>query len=58
MSKAFEKVLECEGVSITPQTFPLYDYKDKVVKGDKYYVDKAISLGAKKPKSPKKKASE
>ena len=40
---------------ITPQTFSCVDWKGKEVSGIKYYVDKAIKLGATKPK-PKKKA--
>ena len=41
---------------ITPQTFKYYTFTDvKVISGDKYYVDKAVSLGAVKPKKVKKK---
>jgi len=41
---------------ITPQTFKHYSFVNaKIISGDKYYIDKAVKLGAKKPK-PKKKA--
>ncbi len=41
---------------ITPQTFKHYTFADaKVISGDKYYIDKAVSLGATKPKKTKKK---
>jgi len=36
---------------ITPQTFKYYSFVNvKIISGDKYYVDKAASLGAIKPK--------
>lgn len=46
-----------EGVitEITPQTFKYYSFSDaKIVSGEKYYIDKAVGLGA-KPKTKKKK---
>ena len=48
-----------EGVitDITPQTFKHYTFAGaKVISGDKYYVDKAVGLGAIKQKKAKKKA--
>jgi len=39
---------------VTPQTFSCIDWKGKEVSGIKYYVDKAVSLGATKPKRKKK----
>jgi hypothetical protein len=47
-----------EGVitDITPQTFKHYTFAGaKVISGDKYYIDKAVGLGAIKPKKAKKK---
>lgn len=47
-----------EGVitDITPQTFKHYSFTNaKIISGDKYYIDKASSLGATKPKTKKKK---
>ena len=47
-----------EGVitDITPQTFKHYTFAGaKVISGDKYYIDKAVSLGA-TYEAPKKKA--
>jgi len=42
---------------ITPQTFKYYTFADaRVISGDKYYIDKAVSLGAEKPKKKAKKA--
>ena len=40
---------------VTPQTFSCIDWHGKEVTGLKYYVDKAVKLGAKKPKPKKKK---
>ena len=41
---------------ITPQTFKYYTFADaRVISGDKYYIDKAVSLGA-TYEAPKKKA--
>ena len=41
---------------ITPQTFKHYTFTGvKVISGDKYYIDKAVSLGAVKQKKAKKK---
>ena len=44
-------------ISVTPQTFKHHKFAGaKVISGDKYYIDKAVSLGAIKPKAkPKKK---
>ena len=39
---------------VTPQTFSCIDWNGKEVIGIKYYVDKAVSLGATKPKRKKK----
>jgi hypothetical protein len=39
---------------VTPQTFHCIDWNDKEVTGLKYYVDKAVTLGATKPKRKKK----
>jgi len=39
---------------VTPQTFSCIDWNGKEVTGIKYYVDKAVSLGATKPKRKKK----
>lgn len=41
---------------VTPQTFSCIDWIGKEVSGIKYYVDKAVKLGAKKPKPKKKKS--
>tara|TARA_R110000796_G_scaffold35998_1_gene92207 strand:- start:136 stop:303 length:168 start_codon:yes stop_codon:yes gene_type:complete len=49
--------VDIDGVvtDITPQTFRYYTFGNaKVISGEKYYIDKAVSLGAIKPK-PKKK---
>jgi len=46
-----------EGVitDITPQTFKHYTFADaRVISGDKYYIDKAVGLGAIKPKKKSK----
>ena len=51
-------VIEYRGVitDITPQTFKYYTFADaRVISGDKYYIDKAVSLGAEKPKKKAKK---
>jgi hypothetical protein len=40
---------------ITPQTFSCIDWIGKEVTGLKYYVDKAVKLGATKPKPKSKK---
>jgi hypothetical protein len=41
---------------ITPQTFKHHSFVGaKVISGDKYYIDKAVTLGAVKPKKAKKK---
>jgi len=41
---------------ITPQTFKHYSFVNvKIISGDKYYIGKALKLGALKPK-PKAKA--
>lgn len=50
-----------EGVitDITPQTFKHYSFTNaKIISGDKYYIDKASSLGATKPKTKKKKVED
>ena len=42
-----------EGVitDITPQTFKHYSFTNaKIISGDKYYITKAVGLGAEKPK--------
>lgn len=40
---------------ITPQTFKYYSFTNaKIISGDKYYIDKAVTLGAIKPKRKKK----
>lgn len=40
---------------ITPQTFKYYNFEGaSIISGDKYFVDKAVSLGAVKPKRKKK----
>ena len=50
--------VDIDGVitDITPQTFKHYTFANvKVISGDKYYVDKAVTLGAEKPKRKKPK---
>ena len=43
---------------VTPRSFRyITTWSDKEVSGIKYYVDKAVQLGAKKPKPKKKKES-
>ena len=43
--------------NVIPQNFKHYTFTGaKVISGDKYYIDKAVSLGAVKPKKAKKKA--
>lgn len=45
-----------EEVEATPYMFSKIDFKDsEIVSGDKYYIDKAVALGAKKPKAKSKK---
>jgi hypothetical protein len=47
-----------EGVitDITPQTFKYHAFAGaKVISGDKYYIDKAVKLGATNQKKAKKK---
>jgi len=42
---------------VTPRTFKyIKSWSDYEVSGIKYYVDKAVELGAKKPKPKKKKS--
>lgn len=54
-------VLKCrlssgEELNVTPGMFSLVKFKDStVISGDKYYIDKAVSLGAIAPPKPKKK---
>ncbi len=50
--------VEIEGLitDITPQAFKYYNLNGaKVISGDKYYIDKAVTLGAIKPKKKKPK---
>ena len=42
-------------VLVTPQTFHIVNWEGQTVKGLKYYVDKAIKLGAVAEESPKPK---
>ena len=42
-------------IDITPQSFKYHDFKDvDIISGDKYYIEKAVTLGAIKPKAKKK----
>lgn len=54
--------VDIDGVitDITPQTFKHYSFVNaKIISGEKYYIGKAVSLGAKpKTKTKKKKAEE
>ena len=50
--------VELKGVitNVTPKTFKYLALDGaKVISGDKYYIDKAVSLGAIAPPKPKKK---
>ena len=49
--------VDIEGVitDITPQTFKYFNLKgSKVISGEKYYIDKALALGAIKEDEPEK----
>jgi hypothetical protein len=49
--------VDIDGVvtDITPQTFKHHAFANaKVISGEKYYIDKAVSLGAIKAKAKKK----
>lgn len=49
--------VDIDGVvtDIIPQTFKYYSFANaKIISGDKYYIDKAVTLGAIKPKRKKK----
>jgi len=53
--------VDIDGViaDMTPQTFKYYSFVNaKIISGDKYYIDKAVSLGATKPKPKRKKKAE
>ncbi len=40
---------------ITPQTFKYYSFSGaKIISGEKYYIGKAVKLGAVKPKQKRK----
>ena len=50
--------VDIDGVvtDITPQTFRYYTFANvKVISGEKYYIDKAVGLGATRAKTKKKK---
>jgi hypothetical protein len=41
--------------NVTPQTFKYIKFSGaQILSGDKYYIDKAVSLGAIKPKAKRK----
>lgn len=53
--------VELKGVitDVTPQTFKYYDFSGaKVISGEKYYIAKAVGLGAIKPKTKSKAKAE
>ena len=53
--------VDIDGVitDMTPQTFKHYSFVNaKIISGDKYYIDKAVLLGATKPKPKRKKKAE
>mgnify|MGYP003121371901 CR=1 FL=1 len=53
--------VDIDGVitDITPQTFRFYSFVDaKIISGDKYYVDKAVKLGAKPKRKPRAKKAD
>ena len=42
-------------IDVTPQSFKYHDFKGAdIISGDKYYIEKAVTLGAIKPKAKKK----
>ena len=50
-----DKEQNSDSLLVTPYSFSkVLDWTDKVVTGDKYYVDKAVSLGAKRQAKTKK----
>ena len=50
-----DKEQNSDSLLVTPYSFgKVLDWTDKVVTGDKYYVDKAVSLGAKRQAKTKK----
>lgn len=58
-----EESADFDGVCITPQSFKMVDWSGKTVTGLKYYVDKAVEMGATalevdKPKRTRKKAAD
>jgi len=57
---SFSKAEVSSGVLlVTPRSFKyVKEWQDTEVSGIKYYVDKAVKLGAKKPKPKKKKVEE
>ena len=58
IKETFSKAeLSSDSLLVTPRSFSYVESWDgKEVSGIKYYVDKAVKLGAKKPKPKKKKA--
>jgi len=53
--------VDIDGVAtdITPQTFKHHSFVNaKIISGDKYYIDKAVKLGAEKPKPKRKKKAD
>lgn len=61
-TREFAKTLSKDDVLVTPDNFKAIDWRGVRVKGVKYYVDKAVKLGAinaePKPKTSKKPSEE
>ena len=59
IKESFSKAeLSSGDLLVTPSSFnAVKEWQDYEVSGVKYYVDKAVKLGAKKPKPKKKKES-